>query len=144
MWNFNCPLVFSDDAVFERETRSISGSGSNCAKWLFEICGKICYTPGGSLRCFVERIKYLTEQVFRFSGKDWRKQIMTNAEKQRVCKFAGSENGYYNCKDILHRCTKENYKRFYRKNDHFCVIVKTEGGSLKQAADWRKNIKTWK
>ena len=65
-----------------------------------------------------------------------RKQVKTQAKIQPFCKFANIDCiGYINGKEVLPMCLKQKNKFFYIHNIQFCVIFKSEGVSLKQAAE---------
>ena len=65
---------------------------------------------------------------------------MTQAKIQAVSKFAKIDlNGNFKGKEVLHRCVKKENSCFCFFNNDFSMILKTEGQSLKEAAE---NVET--
>ena len=87
-----------------------------------DYCGDNWYFPGGSNRCSIDCLDFLTDINFvnylEFLPQGGRKKVMTQAKSQPFCKYEIFDFGYFNGKEFFLGPQKRKMPEIY--NDHIC------------------------
>ena len=135
---FNGFIYKFDTPQFNKVNRSQYGNGCNFDKIIVEYRGNNCFIPTKGF-CFIKCINFLTGQDYKDQYLDFirnesrRSNIMTKARIQPCLKKLGIDLGYYNGERVYPVSVTNRDSALYLRNNHFCLIWKSEKVSFKQA-----------
>ena len=135
---FNGYIYKTNTPKFNKVNRSEFGNGCGFDKIIVEYRGKNCFIPTKGY-CFVKCINFLTGQDYKAEYSEFirnekrRSNIMTKARIQPFCNKHNINLGYYNDERIFPRSVTNRDSALLLFNNHFCLIWKSEGISLKLA-----------
>ena len=141
---FNGYIYKLDTPQFNKVNRSQYGNVCSFDKIIIEYRGNNCFIPTKGY-CFVKCINYLTGQDYKeqylgfIRNEKRRSNIMTKARIQPFCRAININLGYWDGERVFPRSVTNRDSALLLFNNHFCVIWKSGGVSLKQASKEAKD-----
>ena len=135
---FNGHIDKNRSPLFEKVNRGQYGNGCDFKHEIFEYRGNNCFIPTKGY-CFVKCVKFLTgedykQQYLEFIRNEKRRSnIMTKARIHPFCRANNITLGCFDGERVFPRSVTDRNNALFLFNNHFCLILRTEGVSFNQA-----------
>ena len=125
---------------FKVVKRSAYGKGTNYMQEIVEYHGQNCYIPTSGM-CFIKCINYFTKKDYTkefltfIKTEQRRSNVMTSARIQPFCRKYNINIGCFDGTRIYPRNLTQRHTSLFIYNNHFCLILKSNGISFNQVIE---------